>query len=103
MTDHEKTLSEGMADSNQSGDATAHGDLVKPEGWMYRDFRLGPLRVPWYASPPTQLTMVAFVCFLCPGMFNALSGLGGGGQVKTGTYPKKHSPILQIGFQTQRN
>ncbi|RAL64249.1 hypothetical protein DID88_002141 [Monilinia fructigena] len=27
-----------------------------------------------------QLTMVAFVCFLCPGMFNALGGLGGGGK-----------------------
>lgn len=25
--------------------------------------------------------MVSFVCFLCPGMFNALGGLGGGGQV----------------------
>jgi hypothetical protein len=24
--------------------------------------------------------MVAFVCFMCPGMFNALSGLGGGGK-----------------------
>lgn len=24
--------------------------------------------------------MVAFVCFLCPGMFNALGGLGGGGK-----------------------
>jgi hypothetical protein len=24
--------------------------------------------------------MVAFVCFMCPGMFNALGGLGGGGK-----------------------
>ncbi len=27
--------------------------------------------------------MVAFVCFLCPGMFNALNGLGGGGLLST--------------------
>ena len=48
---------------------------------IYRGRKLGPLRVPWYASPEAQLLMVAFVCFLCPGMFNALGGLGGGGQV----------------------
>jgi hypothetical protein len=28
-----------------------------------------------------QVILVGFVCFLCPGMFNALGGLGGGGQV----------------------
>ncbi|KAI9823056.1 MAG: hypothetical protein M1832_002710 [Thelocarpon impressellum] len=52
-----------------------------PPSWMYRPLRAGPLRLSWYASPPVQLVMVALVCFLCPGMFNALSGLGGGGQV----------------------
>lgn len=26
-----------------------------------------------------DLVMVAFICFLCPGMFNALNGMGGGG------------------------
>ncbi|KAI9800960.1 MAG: hypothetical protein M1833_003097 [Piccolia ochrophora] len=52
-----------------------------PRSWMYRPLKLGPLRLPWYASPPVQLVMVAVVCFLCPGMFNALNGLGGGGQV----------------------
>ncbi|EED19055.1 DUF895 domain membrane protein [Talaromyces stipitatus ATCC 10500] len=47
-----------------------------PKGWMYK--RRG--RIPWYASPAVQLGLVAFVCFLCPGMFNALGGLGGGGK-----------------------
>lgn len=27
--------------------------------------------------------MLGFVCFMCPGMFNALTGLGGGGQIST--------------------
>jgi hypothetical protein len=27
--------------------------------------------------------MVALVCFLCPGMFNALGGMGGGGKADT--------------------
>ncbi|KAI8320577.1 MFS general substrate transporter [Martensiomyces pterosporus] len=29
----------------------------------------------------TQVVLVGFVCFLCPGMFNALNGMGGGGQM----------------------
>ncbi|KAJ5128241.1 hypothetical protein N7448_001959 [Penicillium atrosanguineum] len=51
-----------------------------PTGWKYRQRRIFGLNVPWYASPKVQLLMVAFVCFMCPGMFNALGGLGGGGK-----------------------
>ena len=61
------------------------GQLSRPTGWMYKSFRVGPIRLPWYASPPSQLILVALVCFLCPGMFNAVSGLGGGGQVNATT------------------
>jgi len=61
------------------------GALGRPEGWMYREIKIGPIRIPWYASPKTQLTMVAFVCFMCPGMFNALGGLGGGGKADAKT------------------
>lgn len=57
------------------------GIAPRQTGWMYRDRRIGALYFPWYASPPSQLVLVAFVCFLCPGMFNALGGLGGAGQV----------------------
>ncbi|KAF2860333.1 MFS general substrate transporter [Piedraia hortae CBS 480.64] len=57
------------------------GAAPVPTGWMYRASRIGPLMLPWFASPESQLLMVAFVCFLCPGMFNALNGLGGGGQL----------------------
>ncbi|KAG6005994.1 hypothetical protein E4U21_007487 [Claviceps maximensis] len=55
-------------------------DVNLPAGWMYKERRLFGFHIPWYASPPTQLIMVSFVCFLCPGMFNALGGLGGGGK-----------------------
>ncbi|KAH9603326.1 hypothetical protein KSS87_020346 [Heliosperma pusillum] len=34
-----------------------------------------------YNSPLIQVILIGFVCFCCPGMFNALSGMGGGGQV----------------------
>jgi len=58
-------------------------ELELPGGWMYARHRIGSLLTPWYASPRVQLGMVAFVCFLCPGMFNALGGLGGAGKVNT--------------------
>ncbi|XP_039122981.1 UNC93-like protein 1 [Dioscorea cayenensis subsp. rotundata] len=32
-------------------------------------------------SPLIQVSLIGVVCFCCPGMFNALSGMGGGGQL----------------------
>ncbi|XP_059431689.1 UNC93-like protein 1 [Corylus avellana] len=34
-----------------------------------------------YNSPFVQVSLIGLVCFCCPGMFNALAGMGGGGQV----------------------
>ncbi|TVU06848.1 hypothetical protein EJB05_46884, partial [Eragrostis curvula] len=34
-----------------------------------------------YKTPLVQVSLVGLICFCCPGMFNALSGLGGGGQL----------------------
>ncbi|KHN94892.1 DUF895 domain membrane protein [Metarhizium album ARSEF 1941] len=64
------------------GDAAAHQDapVNLPAGWRYRQRRIFGVAIPWYASPQTQLIMVSFVCFLCPGMFNAFGGMGGGGK-----------------------
>lgn len=56
------------------------GDAPRPSGWKYKQFKIGRSLTPYYASPKVQLVMVSFVCFLCPGMFNALSGMGGGGK-----------------------
>lgn len=69
-------------------------DVPRPRGWMYK--RLGTLG--WYASPKFQLGMVAFVCFLCPGMFNALSGLGGGGKSDPGLADDMVRPEMWGGF-----
>src|SRR4051812_38895417 len=74
-SDHSRTLSNEEA-----------AQVVRPKTWKYKSIKIGPFKLPWYASPPTQLLIVSFVCFMCPGMFNALAGMGGGGQVdhKTG-------------------
>lgn len=39
----------------------------------------------FYYRPVTQIVMLGFVCFMCPGLYNALNGLGGGGRVDTAT------------------
>lgn len=74
----------------------------RPVGWMYREFKIGPIRIPWYASPKFQLTMVAFVCFMCPGMFNALGGLGGGGKADATTADDMVSAPKSSSFPSDR-
>jgi MFS family permease len=39
----------------------------------------------FYYHPVTQVVMLGFVCFMGPGLFNALNGLGAGGQVTATT------------------
>ncbi|CCC05425.1 hypothetical protein SMACR_09175 [Sordaria macrospora] len=66
-----------------SKDGSSHEEITtptRPPGWMYKGFKVFGHEL-WYASPLFQLLLVSLVCFMCPGMYNALSGLGGGGQV----------------------
>lgn len=46
-----------------------------------------------YCHPLTQVSMLGFVCFLCPGLFNALNGLGGGGQIDTTTASNSNTAV----------
>jgi hypothetical protein len=76
----------------------ATGDISLPEGWKYRGRRIFGFNIPWYASPKIQLGMVAFVCFMCPGMFNALGGLGGGGKTDATLADNMVSGSGSLGF-----
>jgi hypothetical protein len=60
------------AQNVQSPAESEHEQLTteRPTGWKYRERKIGPLTIPWYASPEIQLLMVAFVCFLCPGKWS---------------------------------
>jgi hypothetical protein len=42
-------------------------EIEMRSGWKYKSLKFGPLTLPWYASPESQLILVSFVCFLCPG------------------------------------
>jgi hypothetical protein len=46
-----------------------------------------------YYHPLTQVAMLGFVCFMCPGLFNALNGLGAGGQVDAKTNSNSNSAL----------
>ncbi|KAF9443609.1 hypothetical protein P691DRAFT_778760, partial [Macrolepiota fuliginosa MF-IS2] len=46
-----------------------------------------------YYHPVTQVTMLGFVCFMGPGLFNALNGLGGGGQLDATTSANSNAAV----------
>lgn len=49
--------------------------------WKYRSLKIGSRQLPWLTSPPVQIVLIALVLFLGPAMFNALTGIGGSGQI----------------------
>lgn len=49
-----------------------------------------------YYSPYFQVVMLGFVCFMGPGLFNALNGLGGGGQVDPTTSANSNSALYAM-------
>lgn len=46
-----------------------------------------------YYSPITQVVLLGFVCFMGPGLYNALTGLGGGGQLDPTTADNQSSAL----------
>jgi hypothetical protein len=53
--------------------------------------RFGPKAL--FYHPRTQVVLLGFVCFMCPGLFNALNGLGAGGQVNSTTSANANSTL----------
>ena len=103
-TSTEKQLDMPTPFDGQSLTAVATSNTVQTHysGKRYRRYRVGPFTLPYYASPSVQLTLVAFVCFLCPGMFNAVNGLGGAGQIDAKTADNSnvavYSTFAVLGF-----
>lgn len=76
-----------------------HGESThqqeRPSGILYRGFKIFGKEV-WYASPKVQLIMISLVSFLCPGMYNALSGLGGAGQLDTSVQDHASTALYSV-------
>jgi MFS family permease len=89
-------------DSPEHSVSEPAGTLELPNSWKYKRLRLFGYTFPWYASPPVQLVIVSFVCFLCPGMFNAVNGMGGGGQLDPSANNKANTALYScfavVGF-----
>ena len=82
MSAHEKDLAAPAHNVTSTDHSLTDGDTLQlPNSWKYKRITIAGYKFPWYASPPVQLVIVALVCFMCPGMFNALNGMGGGGQL----------------------
>ncbi|BDD59002.1 hypothetical protein MAP00_004237 [Monascus purpureus] len=60
------------------------------------------VKIPRYSSAMVQIVLVGFIMFLNPGMYNALTGLGGAGQVDTTAQNRAaeglHSCFAVVGF-----
>ena len=70
---HTASSSDGGHDGHDQPISTNH---TRPNGWIYKSPTIFGRSIPWFASPKFQLAMVSIVCFMCPGMFNAVNGLG---------------------------
>ncbi|KAL3470449.1 major facilitator superfamily domain-containing protein [Aspergillus californicus] len=93
---------EKIAPSSTTDPEIAQEQVLTGKPWMYKPIKIGPWTLPYFASPQIQLILVSFVCFLCPGMYNAVSGLGGGGQLHLSDISKSntatYSTFAVVGF-----
>lgn len=102
MTSSEKGALPGHDVSSADHSINDAHTVELPNSWKYKRFSILGKKLPWIASPPVQLVIVSFVCFMCPGMFNALNGMGGAGQLDTTANSRANTALYStfavIGF-----
>ncbi|CAN6655245.1 hypothetical protein TRVA0_028S00320 [Trichomonascus vanleenenianus] len=72
------SITEKPYESDQANDANEF-TVVQEKRWYNTGLKIFGKQLPAYNAASVQLLMVSIVFFLTPGMFNALSGLGGSG------------------------
>ena len=70
--------------SSSDGASAIHSLDIHPQ---YRGFK------GVYYNPVVQVYFLGFVCFMGPGLFNALTGLGGGGMLNATTNSNANSAL----------
>ncbi|KAF8959869.1 major facilitator superfamily domain-containing protein [Flammula alnicola] len=78
MTDNDNIIEKGSGYNSGSSDGGSQNQVA-----IYKR-PIGRLKGMYY-HPLTQVVLLGFVCFMGPGLFNALNGLGAGGQVDSTT------------------
>ena len=73
-------MSDAQAEVEKLGCDPSSGDSGSQQPAIF-ERQTGWRRI--YYHPAHQVALLGFVFFMCPGMFNSLTGLGGGGQVNT--------------------
>ena len=79
-----------MTNSGRSHTTDDDGASAMPSVEIHPQYR-GFKRV--YYNPVIQVFFLGFVCFMGPGLFNALNGLGGGGMVDPTTSANANSTL----------
>lgn len=74
----------GSASTEDDTQSVAHSVEIHPQ---YHGFKAV------YYNPVIQVVFLGFVCFMGPGLFNALNGLGGGGMVEPSTSANANSTL----------
>ncbi|THH26745.1 hypothetical protein EUX98_g7448 [Antrodiella citrinella] len=75
MEDYVNSEKQSTSSKEESGSAVVTQDATQSHA-RFKE---------WYYRPMTQVILLGFVCFMGPGLYNALNGLGGGGRVDTKT------------------
>ncbi|KAH8799549.1 major facilitator superfamily domain-containing protein [Flagelloscypha sp. PMI_526] len=75
-------VEKGYGSSDSGSESAAVEVYERPKG--FRGF---------HGHPITQVALLGFVCFMGPGLFNALTGLGGGGQTDQSTGAKANAAL----------
>lgn len=89
------TLKSDVHISDQSEDLSSNTSTPSQTQNSIVSKILGPIRSPW-----GQVWIISFVCFCLPGIYNALSGLGGSGQVDASVAANGLVALLSVGAVT---
>ncbi|CAO1612944.1 unnamed protein product [Sympodiomycopsis kandeliae] len=87
---HLHTLSRGGDTNNHNhadGEAQVTTRPFEPKPSLLERL-MGPTFAKYYGTTYFQVFLIGLIAFGCPGQFNALSGMGGGGQVEKGPSDK---------------
>lgn len=68
-------------ETEYSATAAVHDQHLDPEAAPTSTTSSHNRLAAFYCHPWTQIVLISMICFCCPGMYNALGGLGGSGQV----------------------